>query len=145
MTLSVIRNNLKSIEFNKIIQEGIFETKNEIVEYQKGQMLRGLKSTGAIIGKYKNKDYAIKKANMNPLAGINNVDLRLTGEFQRNIKLKFFSSSFEIFSTDWKFEELSNKYGNEIFGLSVPYRAEYSELYLAEKLTKKIKNHINGM
>lgn len=144
-SLNEIKGRFTSLSFIEIVGKSIEATKSEVVEYQKGQMLHGLNSENTLIGKYKNKDYARRKFNMQPLAGYGNVDLRYTKEFHRNITVRFFSESFVIFSTDWKMEKLTDQYGERIWGLNTPYIAEYSAFYLAAEINKNVKQHLHGM
>jgi hypothetical protein len=81
------------------------------------QLKMGLKSDGERIGKYRSKPYAEKKNSMNGLAGMGNVDLILTGAFEKGIFAQSEGDTLEIGSTDTKTEMLTTKYGEEIFGL----------------------------
>ncbi|HYD90288.1 MAG TPA: hypothetical protein VEA37_02235, partial [Flavobacterium sp.] len=79
MKIGEIRQKFKELDFRQITGDALEATKSEIVEYQKAQMLHGEDVNGGKIGKYKSKDYARRKFNMNPLAGYGNVDLRYKG------------------------------------------------------------------
>jgi hypothetical protein len=136
--------NMERLDVREIVGDSLEATKGEIVEFQKGQMLSGEASDGDKIGKYKSKDYARNKYNQNPRAGYGNVDLKLEGPFQLNIKAVVFSDSLHIFSTDEKNDDLVNKYGLRIFGLNVPYTAEYVRLYLEPEANKRFKEKIYG-
>ena len=144
-TLEQLKSKFKSIDFGKLIEDSVVATKGDLIEYQRGQMLHGLNSSGSTIGKYRSKDYARRKANMNPVAGYGNVDLKLTGEFQRNLNVRFFARSFFLFSTDSKMKKLTEKYGDVIWGLSPSYTLEYSNLYIADQMNARIKKFINGL
>lgn len=145
MELSQLRANFKALNFTDIVSEALEKQKAEIIEYQKAQMLHGENVEGKKIGKYKNMDYIRKKANMNPLAGYGNVDLKLTGEFQRNMNIRFFADSFVLFSNDSKAEDLVSKYGPTIFGLNAGFIKDFAEVYLNEELTKQIHKRIYGL
>lgn len=145
-TLNELTNRLFALssEHNYFIPDAIVETKNELIEYQKSQMLHGLNAEGSKIGRYKNKDYARKKANMNPLAGYWQVDLRYRGEFHRNMDVKFFTNSFQVFSRDEKYDMLTEKYGETIWGLNDEFARDYSATYLKEVANRKTKNFLYG-
>lgn len=134
--------NMMNLDVKATVADAVDATKTEIVAYQQGQMLRGKDRFGGQIGKYKNPDYARRKANQNPLAGYGNVDLRDKGPFQQNIKVVTFIDSVQIFSTDEKNEDLTEKYGEKIFGLSPEFAGEYAQLYLTPKANSLIKDKI---
>jgi hypothetical protein len=130
-TIGRLINNLNSVSINTVVRDTLASNQDGLVAAQQKQMLQGKNSAGAIIGKYKNKKYRALKFNMNPLAGYGNVDLRLKGEFQRNIKVYFFSTSFFFKSTDSKYERLTEKYGEIIWGLNKKTTQEVSKKTIA--------------
>lgn len=136
-------SSMKSLNFTEIIKEVVSDSKDDLVDIQKKQMLRGEASDGSKIGKYKNKYYRRKKFNLNPLAGYGNVDLRLTGEFQRNIKVFFFSDSFFFESSDSKSIKLQEMYGEEIYGLNVKSDKIVAKDIIQPKANQKIQEHLS--
>lgn len=148
-TIDQLIKRAKSLKFREIIRESVEETRSEIVQAQRDQMLHGLKSDGKKIGKYKNPDYARKKYQMNQLAGMGNVDLKYTGEFQseafvdtRNDSVVFGSADNVPVDTGdgtmGKTDKLVEQYGGDIFGLSPSYAAEYSQNHLGPIAQNKI-------
>lgn len=87
---------------------------------------RGESVNGGIIGQYNSKDYEVFKYSINPLAhGV--VDLTLTGALGNAITItKKSSNIFEIYSKDFKFDKISEKYGIENFNLN---EAELKKLF----------------
>lgn len=142
--INAMRKKFRTLNFNLAIGDALEETKGEILEYQKAQMQHGLASDGTKIGKYKNKSYAVKKYNLNPKAGAWNVDLKLYGEFYRGMVIKFFQRSFFIISVDQKYEKLTDKYGERIWGLSEEYKKDYSKVYLEAAINRNIQKQLNG-
>lgn len=142
MSLADIKHSIQSLNFERIIGDALVLQQKQIIEYQKAQMLHGQTATGDKIGKYKNKDYARKKANLNPLAGYGYVDLRLHNEFQRNITIRFFSDSYVIFSTDSKAEKLVQDYGPNIFGLNAEFIDDFAETFLNDEIQQQIIKNI---
>jgi hypothetical protein len=133
--------NLKAVDFEDVIKGVMSDTQTELVTAQQKQMLSGKTATGGKIGKYKSKSYRKFKFSMNVLAGYGNVDLRLTGEFQRNIKVYFFSRAFFFKSTDEKNQKLTQDYGEDIFGLN----DKSSNSYIKETLTPEGRKRIRQM
>lgn len=145
MQLATLKERFRGLNFNTIVGDALEAQKAELIEYQKAQMLHGENVDGKKIGKYKNPNYARKKYNMNPLAGYGNVDLRLEGEFQRNINVRFFAESFVIFSVDWKAEKLLDAYGQAIFGLNAGFIKDFSQVYFAAEMQRQIEKNIYGV
>jgi hypothetical protein len=143
MTIDRMINNVKSLNFNEVIGNALHKSSDDLVIAQQQQMLRGETAMqGQKIGKYKSKSYRKKKFDMNPLAGYGNVDLKLTGIFQKNIKIYFFSESFFLTSTDSKTAKLVGAYGEEIFGLSPKSRKPIITKKIAPVGRLLIKQHI---
>lgn len=61
------------------------------------------------------------------------VTLKDTGDFHKSIKVDADRTYFEIYATDWKTDDLKEKYGDEIFGLTPENKAEliWDKLYPA--------------
>ena len=78
----------------------------------------GLKPDGSIIGLYRSEDYAEEKYRQNSKAGFGNVDLTLTGSLWRGIQISGFNDEYEIFSSDSKYEEITEKYGYYNFNIT---------------------------
>lgn len=113
----------------------------EVIKMVKNRLRYGQGVNGGIVGKYASNEYAIMKNRQNPLAGLGNVDLFLTGSLSDNITLRKRGSSFEIYSTDYKYESLADKYGAEEFGLTDEQMQEFlHELYLTvmQQLINKV-------
>lgn len=141
-TIDKLIRNARQIDMERTVSDTMHATQGELVDAQQEQMLGGKDSEGERIGKYKNKYYRRKKFNMNPLAGYGNVDLRLTGEFYRNIKIFWFSSSFFFESTDEKNDRLVEKYGEDVFGLNKKSRKGYVRDVLTPEGRRSIKAQI---
>lgn len=78
----------------------------------------GLKPNGDIIGLYRSEDYAEEKYRQNSKAGFGNVDLTLTGSLWRGIQISGFNDEYEIFSSDSKYDEITDKYGDYNFNIT---------------------------
>jgi len=83
--LTDLVKNFKTLNIKREIQIAVEKTAVAAADKQREQMLIGLKSTGGRIGKYSSQSYARKKAAMNPLAGVGNVDLFLANAANNQI------------------------------------------------------------
>lgn len=98
----------------------------------------GLRPSGAIIGKYRNINYAVFKRNQNPKAQ-GNVDLILTGDFSGKLFVNNTKRSvFKFESSDKKAPMLFEKYGDDLKGLN-PESWDEVQRTLAPQLVMKIK------
>jgi len=79
--------------------------------------LLGKKPDGSKIGVYFDQDYRENKYFKNPLAG-GDVDLILDGGLWKGIEIFGRKGDFEIFSTDWKYQKIVEKYGIENFNVT---------------------------
>lgn len=116
-SINDMRKRLTRPSLNEVVQETINDNRDAIRELQIDQLKHGTKKDGKIIGKYRNDAYAAKKNRQNPLAGLGNVDLILTGALKNDIFIDVRPDVFVIDSADEKTGELIKKYGDP-FGLS---------------------------
>jgi hypothetical protein len=141
-SITRLKNKVKSIDFDQIILESIVENQKPLVFLQKEQMIKGLRSTGRRIGRYKNKTYSSQKYKQSRRAGFGFVDLWLTGSFQGDIYIIMRKKSLVFTSGDPKTSSLVKKYGKDIFGLTKQNTADYSKRYLSPVAVKKVKKYI---
>lgn len=101
--------------------------------YDSGENREGKKITP----EYTPKTVKIKKAKGQPT---NRVTLRDTFDWQCSFWLQYYDYGFEIKASDWKTEQLTQKYGEEILGLQdnkLPYLiANYYKPMLLKHLRK---------
>lgn len=135
-TITRLIKNHSRINIAELVKEAVEDNKEDLVLSQLQQMIEGRTATGKKIGKYKNKKYKQKKFDLNPLAGYGNVDLKLQGYFHKGVKVFFFSTSFFFKSTDWKNDILTEKYGEDIWGL-MPKKIKYISIKKVKPLVIK--------
>lgn len=113
--------NLQKVNYHFIadnIESWMEKNEDRILKLAKDRMMRGDGVNGGIIGSYKSKDYELFKAELNPLAG-GVVDLFLTGSLQKGMEIIDDNNlTFEIVSSDKKYDIIADKYGAEQFGLT---------------------------
>jgi hypothetical protein len=131
-------NGFKKLNVDKVSEQSLNDIKDDISEAQRQQLLHGVSSSGGTLRKYKSSAYAKKKHGMNPLPGVGNPDLKLTGAFHRSITTTVNSGKMIIKASDDKALMLEASYGKDvIFGL---YREEKAAI-IHQKLKKAfIKN-----
>lgn len=96
-----------------------------IIDLETAQLMAGKTSEDRPIKPaYKNKNYAAFKKSLNP-AGV--VDLRLTGDFHGSFFLHADKFPLIFGATDEKTTELTNRYGEEIFGLTKKSKDEMGQ------------------
>ena len=128
----------------EVVENSLIDTRNELTAAQRNQMLHGERSSGKKIGKYKNPDYAVKKYQMNPLAGLGFKDLKLEGDFHKEIIVDVRQNAVVFGSADEKTSDIIEREGDNIFGLTKERAAEHGANYLAEAANNRIKKIING-
>lgn len=128
--------------FQKIIKAH----ESVIVEMNAEKQLytQGINSLGVSIMSY--RPYAsltkrIKAAKHQPAS---RVTLRDTGDFHKSFFVKTSENEFEINATDWKTDELKEKYGGGIFGLTEDNRNELAANYVYPELLEQAKKEIYG-
>lgn len=134
---------MESVNMNETIQLAVAGTVGEYEKLQKLQMLLGKDSSGGVIGKYKNQKYARAKHAINPLAGLGNMDFKLTGDFYKQFFTRLGSNAVLISSTDKKTERLL-KINKDVFGLNSDSAKEYSISYIKPEANNLIKRQLTG-
>ena len=117
----------------------IFNSEN-IVEGIRRRWAFGKDVNDGIIGQYQNPDYQAFKVSTNPRAG-GNVDLTLTGALGQGLTIrKKGDKQYEIFSTDYKFKRITDKYGIEQFNLDQQQTEELFDMLYFMALENYIDN-----
>lgn len=138
LTISSLSEKFKTLNTDKVIDESLNETKDEFKAINKSQLKAGKTNTGENVApKYRRKKYALAKNQMNPLPGLGNPDLFLTGAFYEGIGVEVGKDVFDIISKDEKGPELENKY-KDIFGLGNNFKKKYLDEDLGPTVQKKI-------
>ena len=72
------------------------------------------------------------------------VTLRDTGDFQKSFEVVFEPVGFYITATDYKTQDLIDKYGAKIFGLAKENMQEIAVKYVLPVVTEEIKREMFG-
>jgi hypothetical protein len=125
----------------EVVENALLDTKEELVDVQRQQMVHGERSDGKRIGKYKNKAYASMKNFMNSKPGLGFKDLRLTGSFHKMMFVDIRENGRVIFSSlDEKLPQIIEREGELIFGINKKFRVPYSHDTLGPAIIKRIND-----
>lgn len=127
-------------------KEVLRENPDEIPRLIRMQMYSGIHGgTGGKIGRYKDPAYAVMKHELNPDAGLGNVDLRLTGEHYSGIEARLTGGNgIETHSRDKKGEWLADRYGDEIYRLTGESTGALRRDILSPGLVQKWRQKVGG-
>jgi len=125
MTISEAFNRVKRLDARTESRIIIELTGDEIILLNQAQLYtQSIDRDGDPLGGYFSQAYEDLKKGLNPqLGGL--VDLNLTGDFYGGFYVSVGDTEFVIGSTDEKSQQLENKYGKWIFGLTEESRATY--------------------
>lgn len=126
-------------EIDRVVVQTLKDSEKLVLDLNRDQLLRGKNNKGLQVGKYRNQSYSKYKKRLNPRAN-GNVDLKLTGRFQREFYLRT-DPVVRVWSRDLKVDPLVRKYGSSIFGLS-PQSNKALARVIVPKVLKKLKQRI---
>ncbi|HSW96891.1 MAG TPA: hypothetical protein VLF89_03620 [Candidatus Saccharimonadales bacterium] len=154
MTIGQLEKKFSKIDIRTVLADSLKTLQPELANAQRLQMRSGLNREGKLIGRYRNAVYARKKHELNPIPGLGNVDLYLTGKMQSEIFVDVRSSGSIVFAsadnepTDsgvGKFDSLVDKYGNKITGLSKDTIAVKITPLLSSQFIKSYKSELRKL
>jgi len=132
--------NQEKSQIPQVLGTLIIFNSSEIIDGIKQRWLFGKDSNGDIIGQYRNSEYQAFKVSYNSKAN-GYVDLTLTGDLGNALKIsKKSETEYEIFSTDWKFGQIADKYGLKQFNLDKVQRLELFEMLTYFALEEYYRN-----
>lgn len=135
--------NFKKLDIDKVSSDAMNEKKQFVADAQREQLKQGISSVGGTLRKYRSAAYARKKNAMNPLPGLGNPDLKLTGNFYKGITATVEGGKIVIKSSDEKAQELEAKYDEDlIFGLYPEEKAQFIKDHLRPAFNRNIKNEV---
>ena len=130
----------------KMIQKIIQEHEAEIIDMNAQEQLfeSGENSLGVSIASY--APYSPITIEIKRLKGqpTNRVTLRDEGDFESSFYLVISDKQFEIKASDWKTEELVEKYGSSILGLTKENIASLTWDYIYPELMDTLKKELYG-
>lgn len=131
-------NKLTERELEYMLLRVIKQNEELFIDANTGQLMAGKDNNdNPIEPPYASALYAAFKLTLNP-AGV--VDLKLTGDFHESFVLRTNQFPLLIGATDPKTEDLRNKYGDDIFGITEQGLAEINQGYLKEQIQNQYRN-----
>lgn len=139
-TIAEMYRRVKMLNLPREVQQIIKDTKPDIVLLQQQQLYEGRNADNRPITPfYAAETIRIKTTERNPPQPVDRVTLKDTGAFYSKIKVtNVTKESFEVKSSDKKNGELTDRYGEDIFGMNLPSRI----LYVNEHFFPKLKQYI---
>ena len=101
-------------EAQKVLKQ---HTKNA-ADLNRDQLKKGFDANGERLKPYKNARYASYKNTKNPLPGLGNPDLILSGSFTKSIYSEVTDTDIVLKATDRKTADLVDKYSDSILDIS---------------------------
>lgn len=138
MTIHGKLKQFENLNVDDVVLDSIEQTKPELLEAQKEQMLNGLRADGSLIGKYRNPAYAKQKNQQNPKAGYGNMDWRKTGALYNDMFVDVRPDSYVIDSADAKTGKLIDAHGDP-FGVGGEFKIKYLNDALHPTIINKVK------
>lgn len=126
-TVLDVIDNLEALDIHRESKIAVGKTTEAMIALNKEQLEAGYGADGKRIGRYRSQVYAQMKNAMNPLPGLGNVDLILTGAFSDSFQVDVNGDEIERIATDSKTDVLIDKYGDDVFGLTDNNQEFYNE------------------
>jgi len=122
MNFQQLSNNLgaaiQAIENGNILNRAVLDNQSEMTDLNTAQLEKGKNSLDELLERYASDAYADFKKSLGSNAPKGVPNLKLEGDFYSGFKIERDGEDWIMFSTDNKNDDLVNKYGSSIFGLS---------------------------
>jgi hypothetical protein len=129
ITVQQLRDRIQQVSVPRIVEYSAEEQREGLADINREQLLQGIESSGNKISpEYASKSYARRKQSMNSAPGLGTPDLKLTGEFHRQLIAKVSEEEIVFSSRDEKNDRLVSKYGEDIFGFTDDGRTKAGKL-----------------
>lgn len=130
-TIAEMARRFKSFDIMDVVREALVDNEENAISINQNQLYeKGENKEEETLLQYRSLFYALKKNEINPMPGLFNPDLNLTGAFFRGFYAKVNRDEIVFGSNDKKSGSLMEKYGSNIFGLSYPSKEEFSRFFL---------------
>jgi hypothetical protein len=140
MVKSLIKR-VKVLDTNNSIQYSFNKVKEIYADYNREQLFYGYNKDGERLRKYRTLKYARMKSGLNPLPGLRNPDLFLSGKFHKGIKMTVIGDSLRVRSSDKKNNFLMARY-KKIFGLGGRFRKRFIKDDLSPVFMKRQRSKL---
>lgn len=142
--LQLLKARLVSIPIEVMLRDAAEANKSVIEDLNADQLSRGTYTSGReIVPSYRNPIYAAAKQFLNSRPTPSTPDLKLTGAYHESIKATVSGGGISMEATDEKAQDLEDKYGNELIGLSSESRGELTHGYLKPHVIEQIYEYLS--
>jgi len=142
--IQLLKRRLLSIPIELMIRDAAEANKDVIEDMNSQQLLKGTYTSGRdITPTYRNPIYAAAKQFMNarPKPGV--PDIKLTGAYHESITATVTGGGISMEATDEKAQDLEDKYGNELIGLSEESRGELAHGYIKPHVLEQVYDYLS--
>lgn len=144
-TIKQVLDNFKGLDFWKVASESMVQNKENIEQYNREQLMKGVDKFGKKFYEYKSPLYADVKHRMNPLPGYGYADGKATGAFHEEITFRMINEkNYLIYSQDEKYKKLISPkmFGADIFGLTSESKTDLIDSTLQNNLVENVKKAV---
>ncbi len=153
MTILALYNRFSQLNTDKVIEESVADTKDQILRLNKEQLLAGKTRTGADITPsylddpyFKTREAAQKysewkdRITPNPFRKSGTPNLYINGFYHNSIRVDVVGQSIQYSTNVGIGSKIEGKYGENLYGLSGNFKSEYLGVYLGPLLLQKIQS-----
>jgi hypothetical protein len=139
VTAAEMLRKFKAVQLPELMAETAEKDLTTPANLNRDQLFKqGVTADGGRLAPYKNKYYAQKKYEMNPLPGYGHPDAYLTGELQRELYVEIRGVTAVFDSTSDHAAFMIKRDGEGIFGFTDESRSTYSH-YLMPQVVNEIR------
>lgn len=141
-TARALYRRAQKVDIDSAIQDAFLQNKEYFEEQNRKQLTAGFDKQGARLRRYRSPKYARVKNAVNPLPGLGNPDLKVTGAFHRGIHIaRFTPTALTLTSTNSKAENLLKSYPN-VLGLGGTYKKDFINTRLRPAFIRNVRKPI---
>jgi len=143
MNLKTLNQKLQSLNVLTIASETLSEHTGEMADELRSQLYAGRDNLDQSLRQYRSSEYAQMKHGMNPLPGLGNPDLYLTGATHRSIRMAVNGQMVVTLVTD--IHDLEKRYSHgsiNPFLLGSISKKKLKQTYLQKSSITKVKQHL---
>jgi hypothetical protein len=141
MSLDKIARKLRELDLIEIAEKAIVKNDSSLIKYNTDEQLfqKGIDSLGRSLKEYTPTTKFLKRLKGQPT---NRTTLKDKNRFYEGFELDSKHFPFGITSTDSKKEKLTEKYGDEIFGLTDENESEYLDEKIVDEVLDQAEDKI---
>lgn len=131
-----LANKLNSIDFISMCEQSVMDNESHAMELNNQQLFQGERADGTSL-----PDYSFVSVNFfnKPSGPIRLFD---TGDFYNGFIFSSSNFPFFITSKDSKTDDLQERYGSEIFGLTQENLSGFAKVFILPTIGKKLRDYL---